>query len=177
MAALWTKSHMCLSLGNEFSIPSIMARINPELKLEKTSDGLSSIIGMEIAKRTIQETINDRVIFEELYKNTPIKVSTNVLLYGCSGSGKTFLASSIAKAMNINEIKVKGPELLNKYIGASEEAVRRVFEDAQQKKPCLIIFDEFDAIVPCRNSGQASVTDRVVNQYTKLITQKISYVS
>jgi len=59
---------------------------------------------------------------------------------------------------------VKGPELLNKYIGASEQAVRDIFEKAQKSAPCVIIFDEFDAIVPSRNSGQASVTDRVVNQ-------------
>ena len=130
---------------------------------------------MSKAKDTIAETINDRVVFEELYKKAPIKVSTSkfykilkstdILLYGCSGTGKTYLANLIAQSLGLSQIKVKGPELLNKYIGASEEAVRNVFEKAQKQKPCLIIFDEFDAIVPCRNSGQASVTDRVVNQF------------
>ena len=88
----------------------------------------------------------------------------DILLYGCSGTGKTYLARSIAKNLGINELQVKGPELLNKYIGASEQAVRDIFEKAQKSAPCVIIFDEFDAIVPSRNSGQASVTDRVVNQ-------------
>lgn len=66
----------------------------------------------------------------------------------------------------MNSISVKGPELLNKYIGASEHAVRDCFEKAQSRKPCVVIFDEFDAIVPKRTSGSVSVTDRVVNQYS-----------
>lgn len=64
----------------------------------------------------------------------------------------------------MNSINVKGPELLNKYIGASELAVRDVFDRAQKQRPCILIFDEFDAIVPRRTSGSVSVTDRVVNQ-------------
>lgn len=71
----------------------------------------------------------------------------------------------MAKELRINSISVKGPELLNKYIGASEHAVRDCFERAQKMKPCAVIFDEFDAIVPKRQSGSTSVTDRVVNQY------------
>ena len=100
-----------------------------------------------------------------MYSSLPIKISNrrigvcpfliplDILLYGCSGTGKTYLAKAIAKNLGINELQVKGPELLNKYIGASEQAVRDIFERGQKLAPCVLIFDEFDAIVPSRNSG------------------------
>ena len=65
----------------------------------------------------------------------------------------------------MNFISVKGPELLNKYIGASEQAIRDLFEKAKSINPCIIFFDEFDSIVPRRNSGNTQVTDRLVNQF------------
>lgn len=80
------------------------------------------------------------------------------------GTGKTYISQSICAHLKMNSINVKGPELLNKYIGASELAVRDVFDRAQKQRPCILIFDEFDAIVPRRTSGSVSVTDRVVNQ-------------
>lgn len=62
-------------------------------------------------------------------------------------------------------LSVKGPELLNKYIGASEQAVRDIFEKAQRMKPCIVFFDEFESVVPKRQAGNTNVTDRVVNQF------------
>lgn len=126
---------------------------------------------MEDVKDLIRELIESRLKFESLYRNLPIKISTSrqpitidILLYGPSGCGKTFIGQSVAKEMRMNTISVKGPELLNKYIGASEHAVRDTFERAQNMKPCIVLFDEFDAIVPKRTAGSVSVTDRVVNQ-------------
>ena len=87
------------------------------------------------------------------------------MLYGPSGCGKTEIAKATATELGLNFISVKGPELLDKYIGASEQAVRNVFEKASGLRPCILFFDEFDAIVPRRNSGSNSVTDRVVNQF------------
>ncbi|OUM60389.1 hypothetical protein PIROE2DRAFT_32646, partial [Piromyces sp. E2] len=80
------------------------------------------------------------------------------------GCGKTLLASAVAKECGLNFISVKGPELLNKYIGASEKSVRDLFERAQAAKPCVLFFDEFDAIAPRRGHDNTGVTDRVVNQ-------------
>jgi peroxin-1 len=88
-----------------------------------------------------------------------------MLLYGYPGSGKTLMSTSVAKHLKLNNLSIKGPELLNKYIGASEQGVRDAFEKAQSMRPCILIFDEFDAIVPKRTSGSVSVTDRVVNQF------------
>ncbi|KIO34777.1 hypothetical protein M407DRAFT_64085, partial [Tulasnella calospora MUT 4182] len=86
------------------------------------------------------------------------------LLYGFPGCGKTLLASAVAKECGLNFISVKGPELLNKYIGASEKSVRDIFERATAAKPCVLFFDEFDSIAPKRGHDSTGVTDRVVNQ-------------
>ena len=88
----------------------------------------------------------------------------DILLYGASGTGKTYIINAIQNQLGVNSVFVKGPEILNKYIGASEQTVRDKFSEAESKRPCLLIFEELDAVVPTRNSGQASVTDRIVNQ-------------
>lgn len=91
-----------------------------------------------------------------------------MLLYGAPGTGKTLLAGAVAKESGMNFISIKGPELLSKYIGASEQAVRDVFQRAQAAKPCILFFDEFDSLAPRRGHDSTGVTDRVVNQ---LLTQ------
>lgn len=85
-------------------------------------------------------------------------------MYGFPGCGKTLLASAVAKECGLNFISVKGPEILNKYIGASEKSVRDLFERAQAARPCVLFFDEFDSIAPKRGHDSTGVTDRVVNQ-------------
>ncbi len=77
-------------------------------------------------------------------------ISYSLLLYGYPGCGKTLLASAVAKECGLNFISVKGPEILNKYIGASEKSVRDLFERASAAKPCVLFFDEFDSIAPKR---------------------------
>ena len=89
---------------------------------------------------------------------------SGLLLYGPPGCGKTLLASAVARQCQLNFISIKGPELLNKYIGASEAATRDLFERAQSARPCVLFFDEFDAIAPRRGHDSTGVTDRVVNQ-------------
>jgi peroxin-1 len=80
----------------------------------------------------------------------PLRPPFRLLLYGYPGCGKTLLASAIAKECGLNFINIKGPELLNKYIGASEQSVRELFERAQVAKPCVLFFDEFESIAPKR---------------------------
>ena len=94
-----------------------------------------------------------------------MKMQFGVLLFGPPGTGKTLLASAVAKEFDMNFISVKGPELLSKYIGSSEEAVREVFVRAQAAKPCILFFDEFESLVPRRGHDSTGVTDRVVNQF------------
>lgn len=87
------------------------------------------------------------------------------MLSGPSGSGKTFLARQFIRQFGIPSIEIRGPELLDKYVGASERAVRDLFSKARRMRPCIIFFDEIDSIVPVRGSNQSGVTDRIVNQF------------
>ncbi|XP_053593688.1 nuclear valosin-containing protein-like [Microplitis demolitor] len=89
---------------------------------------------------------------------------TGVLLCGPPGCGKTLLAKAIANEAEVNFISVKGPELLNMYVGESEKAVRQCFIRARNSAPCVIFFDELDALCPKRTEGDSSATSRVVNQ-------------
>jgi transitional endoplasmic reticulum ATPase len=87
------------------------------------------------------------------------------LLYGAPGTGKTLLAKAIANESESNFILVKGPELLSKWVGESEKAVREIFKKARQVSPCIIFFDEIDALAPRRGlSSDSHVSERVVNQ-------------
>lgn len=84
---------------------------------------------------------------------------------GPSGSGKTFIAQKFLEHYNIPFIHIHGPEILDKYVGSSERGVRDIFSRARNMKPCVILFDEFDSLVPRRGSNQSGVTDRIVNQF------------
>jgi ribosome biogenesis ATPase len=88
------------------------------------------------------------------------------MLYGPPGCGKTLLAKAIANESGANFISVKGPELLDKYVGESERSVRLVFERARSSSPCVVFFDELDSLCPKRgsDSGGGGVSERVVNQ-------------
>lgn len=92
--------------------------------------------------------------------------STGILLYGPPGTGKTLLAKAVATSCSLNFFSVKGPELLNMYIGESEANVRRVFQRARDASPCVIFFDELDSVAPKRgNQGDSGgVMDRIVSQ-------------
>lgn len=101
-------------------------------------------------------------------KNIPVANinSLGILLYGPPGTGKTLVAKAVATSCSLNFFSVKGPELLNMYIGESEANVRRVFQRARDAKPCVIFFDELDSVAPKRgNHGDSGgVMDRIVSQ-------------
>ena len=99
----------------------------------------------------------------ELYLKVGISAPSGVLMWGPPGCGKTLLAKAVANESRANFISVKGPELLNKYVGESEKAVRQVFQRAMASKPCIIFFDELDALVPRRDTSMSESSSRVVN--------------
>ncbi|KZT06140.1 AAA-domain-containing protein [Laetiporus sulphureus 93-53] len=99
----------------------------------------------------------------ELFRAVGIQAACGVLLWGPPGCGKTLLAKAVANESRANFISVKGPELLNKYVGESERAVRQVFSRARASAPCVIFFDELDALVPRRDDSLSESSARVVN--------------
>ncbi|XP_077124296.1 peroxisomal ATPase PEX1 isoform X1 [Ranitomeya variabilis] len=134
-------------------------------KLHKPKDqGWNMVGGLHDVRQVLKDNIELPAKYPELFANLPIRHRSGVLLYGAPGTGKTLLAGVIAHESGMNFIGIKGPELLSKYIGASEQAVRDVFTRAQAAKPCILFFDEFDSIAPRRGHDNTGVTDRVVNQ-------------
>ncbi|SPO27929.1 probable PEX1 - peroxisomal assembly protein -peroxin [Ustilago trichophora] len=135
-----------------------------DVKLEKSSVAWSDIGGLIETRRVLRETLEWPTKYAAIFASCPLRLRSGLLLYGYPGCGKTLLASAVAKECGLNFISVKGPEILNKYIGASEKSVRDLFDRAQAAKPCVLFFDEFDSIAPKRGHDSTGVTDRVVNQ-------------
>ncbi|URD80161.1 Peroxisome biogenesis factor 1, N-terminal [Musa troglodytarum] len=126
--------------------------------------GWDDVGGLADIRNAIQEMIELPSKFPGIFAQSPLRLRSNVLLYGPPGCGKTHIVGAAAAACSLRFISVKGPELLNKYIGASEQAVRDLFSKAAAAAPCLLFFDEFDSIAPKRGHDNTGVTDRVVNQ-------------
>ena len=139
---------------------------NVTLHSSKTS--FDSIGGLHETRRILLETLQYPTIYAPIFSQCPLRLRSGLLLYGYPGCGKTLLASAVAGECGLNFISVKGPEILNKYIGASEKSVRDLFGRAESARPCVLFFDEFDSIAPKRGHDSTGVTDRVVNQ---LLTQ------
>ena len=121
--------------------------------------------GLASVKSDILDTIQLPLEHPELFSDG-LKKRSGILLYGPPGTGKTLLAKAVATSCSLNFFSVKGPELLNMYIGESEANVRRVFQRARDAKPCVIFFDELDSVAPKRgNQGDSGgVMDRIVSQ-------------
>ncbi|CDK24320.1 unnamed protein product [Kuraishia capsulata CBS 1993] len=121
--------------------------------------------GLDLVKDEILDTIDMPMKHPELF-TSGIKKRSGILFYGPPGTGKTLLAKAIATNFALNFFSVKGPELLNMYIGESEANVRRVFQRARDAKPCVVFFDELDSVAPKRgNQGDSGgVMDRIVSQ-------------
>lgn len=120
------------------------------------------------ALQTIREELRLAVVEPiknpKLFASFGLSCPSGVLLWGPPGCGKTLLAKAVANETHSNFISVKGPELLNKFVGESERAIRQVFDRARSSAPCVIFFDEIDSICPKRAANSDSATTRVVNQ-------------
>lgn len=136
--------------------------------LQQSTTTFSSIGGLHETRQTLLETLQYPTTYAPIFAQCPLRLRSGLLLYGYPGCGKTLLASAVAGECGLNFISVKGPEILNKYIGASEKSVRDLFDRAEAARPCVLFFDEFDSIAPKRGHDSTGVTDRVVNQ---LLTQ------
>jgi transitional endoplasmic reticulum ATPase len=136
-----------------------------EVYLETPDVRWGDIGGLEEIKRELQEAVEWPLKYPELYKKLGYNMPKGILLYGPSGTGKTLLAKAVATESEANFISVRGPELLSKWVGESERGVREVFRRARQASPCIIFFDEIDALAPIRGlGGDSMVSERVVSQ-------------
>ena len=136
--------------------------------LQTSTTTFDSIGGLKETRKILLETLQYPTTYAPIFAQCPLRLRSGLLLYGFPGCGKTMLASAVAGECGLNFISVKGPEILNKYIGASEKSVRDLFDRAEAARPCVLFFDEFDSIAPKRGHDSTGVTDRVVNQ---LLTQ------
>eukprot|EP00479_Gromia_sphaerica_P001745 TRINITY_DN12011_c0_g1_i1.p1 TRINITY_DN12011_c0_g1~~TRINITY_DN12011_c0_g1_i1.p1 ORF type:complete len:150 (-),score=26.69 TRINITY_DN12011_c0_g1_i1:72-476(-) len=105
--------------------------------------------GLGNVKQEILDTIDLPLRYPELFAQG-IKQRSGLLLYGPPGTGKTLMAKAVATECSLNFLSVKGPELLNMYVGESEKNIRQVFEKARSAKPCVLFFDELDSLAPLR---------------------------
>ena len=123
--------------------------------------------GLEDVKEELREAVEWPLKYPDLFAQLNATPPKGLLLYGPPGTGKTLLAKAVAHESESNFISVKGPELLNKFVGESEKAVREVFRKARQASPCIIFFDEIDSVAPTRGSsmGESHVTERVISQF------------
>ena len=137
--------------------------------LHTSTTSFASIGGLHETRKVLLETLQYPTTYAPLFARSPLRLRSGLLLYGYPGCGKTLLASAVSAECGLNFISVKGPEILNKYIGASEKSVRDLFERAKAAKPCILFFDEFDSIAPRRGHDSTGVTDRVVNMLLTLM--------
>jgi transitional endoplasmic reticulum ATPase len=120
--------------------------------------------GLDEAKRALSEAVIWPLRHPAVFDRLKLKPTKGVLLAGSPGTGKTLIARALATEAGVNFISVRGPQLLNQYVGESERAVRQVFAKARMAAPCIIFFDEIDALAPVRGGGDGAVLDRVVAQ-------------
>eukprot|EP01063_Lacrimia_lanifica_P041072 TRINITY_DN9484_c1_g1_i1.p1 TRINITY_DN9484_c1_g1~~TRINITY_DN9484_c1_g1_i1.p1 ORF type:complete len:1011 (+),score=282.97 TRINITY_DN9484_c1_g1_i1:84-3035(+) len=146
--ALYTKSHS----------------INVSTNIQKVS--WKDIGGLKEAKEEIMQCIHLPLAHPGLFRESGLKPRRGVLMFGPPGCGKTLLAKGVATECGLNFLSVKGPEMLNMYVGESERNIRNLFEKARQASPCVVFFDELDALVPNRGAkgDSAGVMDRIVAQ-------------
>jgi len=141
--------------------PSALREVLIEIPNIKWSD----IGGLENVKQELKEAVEWPLKHPEAFKRLGVRPPKGILIYGAPGTGKTLLAKAVANESQANFILVKGPELLSKWVGESEKAVREVFKKARQTAPTIIFFDEIDSLAPRRGTGSDSnVSERVVNQ-------------
>ncbi len=143
--------------------PSAMREVFVEVPDIKWDD----IGGLSPIKQELQEAVEWPLKYLGVFTYADAKPPKGILLYGPPGTGKTLMAKAAANESEANFISIKGPELLSKWVGESEKGVREIFRKARQAAPCIIFFDELDAIAPTRGGdhGDSHVTERVISQF------------
>ena len=147
-----------------------MAEVSPsalrEVLVEKPNVKWDDVGGLGKVKSQLSEAVEAPLKHPEVFEEMGIRAPKGVLLFGPPGTGKTLLAKAVATESEANFISVRGPEIFNKYVGESEKAVREIFKKARQTAPCVLFFDEIDAILGSRTQqDETGVSKRIVNQF------------
>ena len=141
--------------------PSALREVATEISDVRWDD----VGGLDEVKRLLTEVVLWQLRYDDLFQQAGVRAPKGVLLHGAPGTGKTLLAKALAGETEANFIAVKGPQLLSMWIGESERGVREIFRKARQAAPCIIFFDEIDALAPRRGGGGGGqVAERVVAQ-------------
>ncbi|MEM1922100.1 MAG: CDC48 family AAA ATPase, partial [Desulfurococcaceae archaeon] len=147
------------------ALKSVQPSLIREVFVEVPEVHWSDIGGLEDVKQELREAIEWPMKYPDVLEKMGIESPKGILLYGPPGCGKTLLAKAVATESGANFITIRGPEILSKWVGESEKAVRQIFRRARQVAPVVVFFDEIDSIVPMRGLHHGSdVTDRIVNQ-------------
>jgi transitional endoplasmic reticulum ATPase len=142
--------------------PSAIREVFVEIPKVRWDD----IGGLEGIKERLVEAVEWPLKYLSLFKHAAVKPPKGIILHGRPGTGKTLLAKALAAEAGVNFISVKGPQVMSKYVGEAERAVREIFKKARQASPCILFFDELDSLAPTRgtHSGDSGVTERVMSQ-------------
>ncbi len=137
-----------------------------EVLVEKPNVRWDDVGGLAKVKMQLREAVEAPLKHPDVFEEMGIRAPKGVLLFGPPGTGKTLLAKAVATESEANFISVRGPEIFNKYVGESEKAVREIFKKARQTAPCVLFFDEIDAIMTARGQrDDTGVSQRIVNQF------------
>src|SRR3989442_4229667 len=148
---------------------SALKGVEPSARSEVLVEGprvnWSGVGGLEEVRMKLREAVEMPRKEPDAFKRRGIRPPRGILLYGPPGSGKTLLAKAVATESEANFISIKGPEVMSKWVGESEKAVRMIFKKAKQVAPCIVFLDELDAIAHVRGfDTDSGVSERVVNQ-------------
>lgn len=150
----------------ELALTEVSPSALREVLVEKPNVRWDDVGGLTKVKMQLREAVEAPLKYPEVFEGMGIRTPKGVLLFGPPGTGKTLLAKAVATETEANFISVRGPEVFNKYVGESEKAVREVFKKARQVAPCVLFFDEIDAILGARGMrDDTGVSHRIVNQF------------
>ncbi len=151
----------------EEALKEVMPSGIREVFVEIPNVSWEQIGGLEELKQKLIEAVDWPLSHPKIFERMGINPPRGILLYGPPGCGKTLLARAVAHESKANFISIKGPELLSKYVGESEKAIREVFRKAKMAAPCIIFFDEFDSIAPSRgrHTTDSGVSEKVLSQF------------
>ncbi|OAQ54543.1 adenosinetriphosphatase [Natrinema mahii] len=159
----WNRNPTVRKTHFDAALASVEPSAMREYVAESPTTDFDDVGGLEAAKQTLRESVEWPLTYDRLFEETNTDPPSGVLLHGPPGTGKTLLARALAGETDVNFVRVDGPEIVDRYVGESEKAIREVFERARQSAPSIVFFDEIDAITAARGEGH-EVTERVVSQ-------------